>query len=707
MRSVGNLGNTQAMKRLGKEESMNQEGKARHEVGCTKMLKKALSAVTAIVLAVGLCPVVAHAESGGNDATGQTLVAAGVGAQSNGIASGTWGTCAWRIDADGTLTFGAGAGECDEYGVPQKPWGGYADRITAITSSGRVVLPEGCWTLFQGLSNLKEADLSGFDSSNVTNMCRMFDGCKSLGSLSLAGWDASRVTDTSSMFWGCKSLKSLDLAGFDTSNVEDMGAMFAYCSSLESIDLTNFSTASAASMARMFEACGCLTELDLSSFDTSGASSMFNTFAYCYGLQKVTVGERFSFMRGGSDEGAVLPGVSWLSQATGSWLTPEEVADTRSGIADTYTRPAGQDVARGTWGTCEWAIDSDFTLTIGAGTGADVTGKYNYNGNTVWKDSSFKAVKASGPVLLPENCAYLFADCTSLAAFDSSGFDASKVTSMNSMFRNCPLVDADLSSFDTSSVTDMENMFACYYDNSSLRALDLSSFDTSNVAKMTLMFAGQDKLETIYVGDGWSTENVADSGAMFANCRSLVGGNGTAYDSGHVDAGYARVDSTGSPGYLTDKSSGKKVSIANAAVAGVKDKTYTGKALTQSPVVKLGGKTLKAGADYAVSYKNNVRAGKATMTIGGTGSYIGSRSVTFAIAKADVKAAKAAKVAARKYTGKAIKPNPKLAYKGKTLKKGVDYTLSYKNNKKRGTATITVKGKGNFTGAKVMRFKIK
>ena len=63
----------------------------------------------------------------------------------------------------------------------------------------------------------------------------------------------------------------------------------------------------------------------------------------------------------------------------------------------------------------------------------------------------------------------------------------------------------------------------------------------------------------------------------------------------------------------------------------VKDKTYTGKALTQSFTVKLGSKTLKNKVDYTISYKNNKNIGKATVTIKGIGAYKDSVSKTFAI----------------------------------------------------------------------------
>ena len=76
------------------------------------------------------------------------------------------------------------------------------------------------------------------------------------------------------------------------------------------------------------------------------------------------------------------------------------------------------------------------------------------------------------------------------------------------------------------------------------------------------------------------------------------------------------------------------VSIAKADVTGIKTKTYTGKALTQTPVVKLGSLTLKNNTDYKLTYKNNINAGTATTTITGTGNYAGTITKTFTIIKA-------------------------------------------------------------------------
>ena len=58
------------------------------------------------------------------------------------------------------------------------------------------------------------------------------------------------------------------------------------------------------------------------------------------------------------------------------------------------------------------------------------------------------------------------------------------------------------------------------------------------------------------------------------------------------------------------------------------------------------------------------------------------------------------------YTGKSRKPSIKIKVGGEILKKGKDYTLSYKNNKEIGTATVTIKGKGDYTGKQTIEYKI-
>ena len=110
-----------------------------------------------------------------------------------------------------------------------------------------------------------------------------------------------------------------------------------------------------------------------------------------------------------------------------------------------------------------------------------------------------------------------------------------------------------LENLNTSNVTSMNGMF---WQCSALTTLNISSFITQSVTNMANMFAGCSHLTTIRVGSGWSTSNVSNSSEMFEGCTSLVGGNGTTFNSSHIDASFAHVDSENDPGYLTGATSG-------------------------------------------------------------------------------------------------------------------------------------------------------
>ncbi len=63
-------------------------------------------------------------------------------------------------------------------------------------------------------------------------------------------------------------------------------------------------------------------------------------------------------------------------------------------------------------------------------------------------------------------------------------------------------------------------------------------------------------------------------------------------------------------------------------------------------------------------------------------------------------------VISRTWSGKASRPKPKVIAGTVTLKEGTDYTLSYRNNDKVGTATIVVTGKGDYKGQITSNFTI-
>ena len=149
-----------------------------------------------------------------------------------------------------------------------------------------------------------------------------------------------------------------------------------------------------------------------------------------------------------------------------------------------------------------------------------------------------------------------------------------------------------------------------------------------------------------------------------------------------------------------------RISISKASVTlSTSTYAYDGKAKKPGVTVKLNGKTLKNGTDYTVSYSNNTKVGTATVKITGKGNYTGSVSKTFKI-KNNFKKATVSGISNKSYTGKNITQSITVKYNGKTLKNGTDYTVSYSSNKKIGTATVKIAGKGSYTGTITKTFKI-
>lgn len=169
----------------------------------------------------------------------------------------------------------------------------------------------------------------------------------------------------------------------------------------------------------------------------------------------------------------------------------------------------------------------------------------------------------------------------------------------------------------------------------------------------------------------------------------------------NIKAGTATITITGIGNYkdaLTKTFTINQASITNATITGIKNKTYTSKEITQTPVVKVNNNTLKLNTDYKLTYKNNTKAGTATVTITGKGNYKDTVVKTFKINKATITKAAVTCPPTKVFAGWALTPIPTLKLGSKTLKKGTDYTLAFKNNKNVGVATITITGKGNYTG---------
>ena len=173
-----------------------------------------------------------------------------------------------------------------------------------------------------------------------------------------------------------------------------------------------------------------------------------------------------------------------------------------------------------------------------------------------------------------------------------------------------------------------------------------------------------------------------------------------------------------------------KTYIFGATVSGLSAQTYTGKALTPTPIVKYRNQTLKAGTDYTVKYNNNVNAGTATVIIAGKGSYTGTKWAYFSIKIApqpmtvttknpSVKASKLKKKKQSIKTAKAFtikNAQGAVSYKKVGGNKKLTITSAGKITVKKGTkkgiykikVAVTAAGNKNYeTGTKTVTVKVK
>ncbi len=138
-----------------------------------------------------------------------------------------------------------------------------------------------------------------------------------------------------------------------------------------------------------------------------------------------------------------------------------------------------------------------------------------------------------------------------------------------------------------------------------------------------------------------------------------------------------------------------------------KEWEYTGKAISPAVEVYDSGRLLKAGTDYTVKYKNNIKAGKASIILTMKGNYTGTQTVSFDILPVSLDDQRiTADALTLQAAGKTLNPSPAIYFESKGLKKDTDfritkYTLgdSDWDRQSAGEVTLTVEGIGNFTGS--------
>ena len=329
----------------------------------------------------------------------------------------------------------------------------------------------------------------------------------------------ARPTSTYGWFYGMQWMKSIEgLEYLNTSEVTFMNYMFYDCSDLTSIDLSHFNTDKATHMPGLFSYCQKLTSLDLTTFNTANVEKMDYMFSMCVNLQTIYVGSGWS-TESVDDSDDMFYGCVDLVGGKGTTYTRDHIGSEYAHIDGGESNPGYLSDINPAPYACYTAEDATLTFYYDNRRGPRPGKTYDLNtdnNETAWRADGASA-SVTKVVFDPS-----FAEArptTTYGWFDNmkllrpiegmENLNTSEVTSMKHMFYNCnELRSLDLSNFNTAKVTDMSGMFSlCVY----LTSLDLSTFNTANVEAMDSMFHACISLQTIYVGDGWSTAAVTES----------------------------------------------------------------------------------------------------------------------------------------------------------------------------------------------------
>lgn len=455
--------------------------------------------------------------------------------------------------------------------------------------------------MFSGCKSIESIDLTGWETSNVSNMSSMFQGCTSLNGISMSGLITSKVSNMSSMFLGCTSLKStVDFSDLDLSLVENMSSIYSGCTGIVTADISKMKVPVCTTVNSMFKNCSALMTVYMNEVDLSNCTNTGEIFNGCSALTDIYAKEsnfvkltNFGNISGvasllnidlsNSNLSGIAAGSSF--SFSGKNIRTVKLNGTKTSCATLKSMFANckkltsvsmkNFVADET--SCESMFENCFSLTTFEAGGWVVNNM---------KKMFFKA------------CYYNGSDCQTYdkATIDLSGLDISEVQSFEAMFQcdkpardeidrletvKFPSVAAGGNPNANKAVTfyylfrfrkgykKFENLgelrvnvgtlnnVSYMFSNCGVGVLDVSGMDlTGFTGTAKQMFEACTNLTTIYAAAGtdWSGVNFSDHANMFKDSPNLVGGAGTTYDSTCINKAYARVDGlNGNQGYFTAK----------------------------------------------------------------------------------------------------------------------------------------------------------
>lgn len=347
-------------------------------------------------------------------------------------------------------------------------------------------------TMFNGTNKIV-SDITGWDTSNITDMQYLFSGCGAFNQ-DIGSWNVSAVTNMEAMFYQASKFNG-NIGQWDTGNATNMAYMF-YNSQAFNQDLSGWNVSLIPTKPDNF-GDEWLKDWVLPKpvWGTDGKSS------------KVDFTDAFEFnvtspLNGGFELS--------MSDVVGSYSIYVDNVLHSTG-SETYPGKIFRDIPQGSvnykiianCAALKLMTTSGYTLT-------DLT-VTSFGNNINIARFSLGNIKLTVPATLPSHMTNLSGMFSGSYKFnqDLSGWDVSRVTNMSSMFYQAKTFNGNISNWDMSNVTDMTLMLkSCELFNQ-----DISGWNVSKCTKMTELFYSAE----IFNQDisGWQVGSVSNMDRMF------------------------------------------------------------------------------------------------------------------------------------------------------------------------------------------------
>lgn len=167
--------------------------------------------------------------------------------------------------------------------LPQEGVDGFSKVVANVVPTKKVVIPDqmrvanymlidGYWAgelvdtrcvtsaQYMFPNDLREVDVSKWDTSKITNMSSMFGGTQ-IQNIDVSNWDTSKVTALNHIFNACQNLQYVDVSNWDTSSVTRVQNAFYRCSKLQMLDLVKWDMSNVTTCTLMLSNCSVMTSI--------------------------------------------------------------------------------------------------------------------------------------------------------------------------------------------------------------------------------------------------------------------------------------------------------------------------------------------------------------------------------------------------------------------------------------------------------------